>query len=252
MYARDLRIVGNTLRGNLSGCVLMYGGPVVLQRNLIIESGSPSTGFGVLIKDAAGVRLERNVIAGNRIGLHVDDAGRTVGEPTSAVANTFALNQVGVVLFPSTDAGFTENSFVENSSQVAIGGSGTTQAVWDLRGTGNYWSDFAGVDADGDGRGDLPYTSSGRVGRLIADDPVLAALASGPAFRFLAGVEDRWGSSAPIVHDRAPLAAPRSWTIGADDRGPGIATAIPGAVVVAIGVWSLVRARRPRVLREVA
>ena len=95
MYAGDLVVRANDLVGNLSGLVLMYGGPVTVAANIITESGSPSTGFGVLVKDVGSVTIEGNVIADNRIGVQTDDAGRTGGEPTILRANTIAMNAIG-------------------------------------------------------------------------------------------------------------------------------------------------------------
>ena len=120
MYARNLTIDTNTLRGNLSGLVMMYGGPVAVTGNTITDSGSASTGFGAIVKDVGDVTLHGNVLVDNRIGLDVDDAGRTVGAATLVDGNTIALNQVGVLLAPSADATFTGNAFIENTTQVVL------------------------------------------------------------------------------------------------------------------------------------
>lgn len=250
MYATDLRIAGNTLRGNLSGCVLMYGGPITLDANTIVESGSPSTGFGVLVKDTGDVTLTDNVIADNRVGLHIDDAGRTGGAPTMLVDNTIAMNQIGVMLYPSSDSTFTGNSFIENSTQVTLGGTGTTQVRWTEGGVGNFWSDYGGFDAQGDGRGDIPYVESGRMSQLLAEEPILLALASGPAFRLLSAVEDKWSTGDPIVRDGAPLTRSHAPSIRGADRGRSIPLWIPGLFALLVCGRSLVRGRRPR--REVA
>ena len=246
MFAHDATIVDNVMRANLTGMVLMYGDPVLAQGNVITESGSPSTGFGVLIKDAGGVTLRANVIADNRVGVHVEDAGRTGGDPTLLQDNTIAMNQIGLVLFPSADTVVTGNGFVENTTQVALGGQGTTQAVWTVEGVGNYWSDYGGFDASGDGTGDLAYTQSGRVSQLLAEDPLLLALASGPAFRLLSAVEDKWAPTDPVVMDVAPQTSPGSPSLRGDPQGTRVPLWIPGAAAVLAGSWSLVRARRPR------
>jgi nitrous oxidase accessory protein len=243
MYSTALTIRGNVLSGNLSGLVLMYGGPVSISGNVITDSGSPSTGFGVLIKDAGSVVLDANVIADNRVGLHIDDAGRTGGQPTTVSDNTIAMNQVGVLLFPSADSLFTRNGFVENSTQVTLGGQGSTQAVWSESGVGNYWSDYAGFDRAGDGRGDLPYERSGRIGQLIADEPVLLALASGPGIRLLSSMEDRWSPAEPLVRDPAPLTTLSSPPLTADRPSTAAPFWIPGAASVALGAWLMHRAR---------
>lgn len=244
MYAADVTFRRNDLSDNLSGIVLMYGGPVLIEGNTITENGSPSTGFGVLVKDAGGVQLRDNVIADNRVAVHIDDAGRTGGEPAVLERNTIAVNQIGVLLFPSADAHFTDNGFVENTTQVALGGTGRTQAVWTVDGVGNYWSDYTGFDAEGDGTGDLAYSRSGRTSQLIAEDPVLLALASGPAFRLLSAVEERWAPAEPLVLDDAPLTELSSPPLAAERIGARAPLWIPGLALTFGCGWVLVRARR--------
>lgn len=244
MYAADVAFRRNDLRGNLSGIVLMYGGPVVIEENTITENGSPSTGFGVLVKDAGGVVLHDNVIADNRVAVHIDDAGRTGGESARLERNTIALNQIGVLLFPSADARFTDNGFVENTTQVAIGGTGRTQAVWTVDGVGNYWSDYTGFDEAGDGTGDLAYSKSGRTSQLIAEDPMLLALASGPAFRLLSAVEERWAPAEPLVLDDAPLTRLSSPPLATERIGSRAPLWLPGLALTLGCGWLLFRARR--------
>ncbi|MEO8477106.1 MAG: NosD domain-containing protein [Actinomycetota bacterium] len=246
MYAADVTVRAQVLKGNLSGIVLMYGGPVVVADSTIVESGSASTGFGILVKDAGGVEISRNVIADNRVGIHMDDAGRTETAPNRVVENTVAMNQIGVLLYPSADATFTRNGFVENSTQVTLGGKGSTQVAWTEDGVGNYWSDYGGFDAGGDGTGDLAYTESGRMSRLLAEEPLLIALASGPAFRLLSSVEDKWSSSDPIVMDEAPIVDPRGPALRGDHLGGRAPLWIPGLVLTVGGLSLLARARRPR------
>jgi nitrous oxidase accessory protein len=246
MYATDLTIRGSVLRGNLSGIVLMYGGPILVETTTVAESGSPSTGFGVLIKDAAGVVVRDNVIADNRIGVHVDDAGRTGADSSLIERNTIAMNQIGALVYPSADAVFTGNGFVENSTQVTMGGQGQTQVRWSADGIGNFWSDYGGFDAQGDGLGDLPYLQSGRMSQLLAEEPLLLALASGPAFRLLSSVEDKWSPTDPVVRDAAPLTSSRGPRTNAAHRGSPVPLWIPGIGLLALSVGLLVRARRPR------
>ena len=246
MYAEGLTVRANDLEGNLSGLVLMYGGPVTVVGNTITESGSPSTGFGVLVKDVGSVTVERNVVADNRVGVQVDDAGRTGGDPTLLHGNTIAMNHIGLLLMPSADAVISGNGFVENSTQVTMGGQGVTQAVWTLDGLGNYWSDYGGFDAGGDGTGDVAYVESGRMSELLAAEPLLLALASGPAFRLLASVEGKWLSADPLVRDDAPLVAAPGPSLRGDERGAPAPLWLPGFALTFGCGWLLLRARRPR------
>ena len=244
MYARNITIDANTLTGNLSGIVMMYGGPATVTNNTITDSGSASTGFGAIVKDVGGATLRANVLADNRIGLDVDDAGRTVGAATLVDGNTIALNQVGVLLVPSADATFTGNAFIENTTQVVLNGTGQAQAIWASGEVGNYWSDYGGFDAHGDGTGDLPYTRSGRTGQLIASNPLLLALASGPAFRLLMAVEDRWAPTNPTVDDPYPLTVVPSPSMAAAQPAPRLPLWIPGSLMMVTGVVLLRGARR--------
>ena len=112
---------------------------------------------------------------------------------------------------------------------------------------GNYWSDYGGFDAQGDGTGDLPYVRSGRTAQLIAANPLLLALASGPAFRLLMSVEDRWAPTDPTVDDPFPLTRPPSPRMASASPAPRLPLWIPGGLMMLVGLWLLRGARRGKV-----
>lgn len=247
MFATDLTVVESRFEGNLSGAVLMYGGPALLLRNEIRDSTSPSTGIGVLLKDVAGADVVENAIVGNRVGIQIDGPLGTAGVELRIRGNTVALNRFGVALYPSAEATFSRNSFVENGVQVVARGAGAgAGSTWYDDGLGNYWSDYRGYDLTGEGLGDVPYVGGGAVERLLARAPVLEALASGPALQLLGAVEDRWVERRPIVEDPLPLMSPVSPPLAAP-RGDILAPWLLGAgglVFVAIGLGVLLTARR--------
>ncbi|HSJ50645.1 MAG TPA: NosD domain-containing protein [Actinomycetota bacterium] len=248
MFSEELTISDNTFERNLSGAVMMYGGPALVVRNRILDSRSPSTGFGALLKDVGGVELAENVLTGNRVGIQVD------GPPAAALGevriyrNTVALNRFGVSLYPSARATFFANSFVENGLQVIGQGTGVAgKNSWVFEGTGNYWSDYRGYDLAGDGIGDVAYVAGGAVEGIVRRAPVLAALASGPAFGLIRAVGDRWIDRAPVVEDHRPLMRPASpaATSPAPNAVTSAALGAAGLAGVVLAGLTLVAVRRP-------
>jgi parallel beta-helix repeat protein len=269
MFARDLTLAENTFEQNLSGAVLMYGGPALLLRNTIIDNRSAATGFGVLVKDIATAELVENVVARNKVGLHLETVagtpveaghaghgghgeGAAVAVPSTDVIrvhrNTVAANTIGVALAPTTPGRFSANSFVDNTIQVLPKGAGTSQSEWTENGWGNHWSTYRGHAAATPGRGAVAHTEGSAVGSLLTRAPVLEALAGSPAFRMLAAAEQRWGLHQPVVVDDLPLTTSHSPALPAAPADP-VATRLlwaVGLLLAAAAGLTLARTRRPR------
>jgi parallel beta-helix repeat protein len=90
------------------------------------------------------------------------------GDSNTITSNYIARNEQGIFFGVNTPGDeplnivLTHNSFVDNDvhfSGCFCEGYNTTEAVhtWDDGKQGNYWSDYNGTDADGDGVGDTPY-----------------------------------------------------------------------------------------------
>ncbi|MDX1614375.1 MAG: hypothetical protein R3300_08700, partial [Candidatus Promineifilaceae bacterium] len=75
---------------------------------------------------------------------------------------------------------------------------------------GNYWSDYAGYDADGDGVGDLPYEAERLFEYLLDREPALRLLRYSPVQQAV----DLAAQAVPLVRpqpkltDHAPLMVP--------------------------------------------
>ena len=114
-------------------------------------------------------------------------------------------------VFPSAQQNhFTGNSFVENGEQVAIEGLGAMPAN---RWHGNFWSDYRGYDADGDGTGEVPYQAMQLFERLADRYPALRLYADSPAARTL-----------EFAAQLFPLFAPRPKLV---DEAPRLTPAVP-------------------------
>ncbi|BCW95513.1 MAG: nitrous oxide reductase family maturation protein NosD [Fimbriimonadales bacterium] len=148
MYCSDSFVEDNLLHENSVGVYLMYSKRVTVRNNRILNNRGVS-GMGLGIKDMDGIRIERNLIANNRTGLFVDSGEGEYRE------NWFVRNDVGanLVLAVKTNR-FVGNRFIENFEAVRLERPDSVAGVsWE----GNYWSDYSGYDADGDGYGDIPY-----------------------------------------------------------------------------------------------
>lgn len=244
MFTKDVTAVENGFRGNLSGAVLMYGGPVLMLRNAIERNHSPSTGFGVLVKDVNAVELNSNVIAENRVGVSLEGQSNPA---TKVTMNTVALNQIGVLLQPTAQAVFSINSFVDNTTQVVAQGTEVLgKNEWYDRGIGNYWSNYKGYDHVGEGLGDVEHAEGGSVATLIAKNPVLEALASSTAFRMVGAVEDRWAGKRPVALDPKPMMEPRSPKLEVEaNRGVAALGRLLAIIGLLVGLLIVFRMRVP-------
>ncbi|MBI2963128.1 MAG: nitrous oxide reductase family maturation protein NosD [Deltaproteobacteria bacterium] len=244
MFCDDALVESNRLADNSVGTYLMYSRRVRLRRNWIAGNRGPS-GYGVGLKDMDDAVLEENLLLDNRIGVYIDNSPRELDAATRMSGNVVAYNDVGLEMQPLLRRNFlSDNSFADNQEQVVISGGGELRGnFWSVAGRGNYWSDYRGYDADGDGIGDLPYRAQ-RFFEHLADrrpelrlflySPVTAAIdLAARAFPLI--------QPQPKLEDERPLmrpAAPPGWSPPAAPRGWRFAAASGGLLAIA-GLFSL-------------
>jgi nitrous oxidase accessory protein len=245
MYAHRNKMIGNTFTNNLAGAVLMFSHDLILKDNELSSNRRGATGAGILLKDDDNIFVEGNRILRNKYGMTVEGTPQSAGATAIFRRNTFALNDVGMALRSNAPITFVENAVIDNGVQVkalggdiasnTVSGHGGTHsggdahggqaaelprgAVWSSSGHGNYWSDYRGYDADGDGVGDQPYVPrpafAGRLGadetlRVFQFTPAQQAIDLAadmfPVFRYNAVIEDSY----PLMEPPTGLALARS------------------------------------------
>ena len=178
MYCDGAQIERNRILDNSVGIYTMYSNNIALRENLIRGQRGPS-GYALGFKDADNVEVSHNVLVDNRAAFYLD------GMPFNPLGygrvheNVIAFNDVGVIMLPAVRGNeFVNNTFWENVAQVAVQGGGT---LGNNKFQGNYWSDYTGFDANGDGLGDVPYRAEHFFEGLTDREPMLRMLIYSPA-----------------------------------------------------------------------
>lgn len=201
MYCDRVTVEGNRLLNNSVGIYVMYSRQATLRGNLVRGQRGPS-GYALGFKDSDDIETSGNVLVDNRAGMFFDGTPYAVHSFARHESNIIAFNDVGAILLPSAHHNtFTGNTFWENVEQVAIQGGGVAPANdWQ----GNYWSDYAGFDADGDGLGDVPYHAERFFEGLSDREPRLQALIYSPAVQAI----ELAATTFPIVRPQPKLSDP--------------------------------------------
>ncbi len=182
MYSDHNRFERNEFIHNHVGAFLMYSTDIVFRDNVFADARG-TTGRGLGFKDTDRVQAEHNVLVRNAIGIAIDNSPSTVGIVNLFEDNVIAFNDVGVSLLPSVHSNrFRGNAFLDNVRSVAVTGAGTAIAnEW----RGNYWTDYAGFDADRDRRGDTPFVYERFSDDLFAKHEALQLFDFGPSMATL-------------------------------------------------------------------
>ncbi len=229
MYTDGMTVQENLTEGNSVGIYLMYSVNVLIENNTFRQNRGPS-GYGLGLKDMDAVTVRDNYFFENRVGLFFDNAPASVNIYQVIQRNVLAYNDMGVLLMPAVARNrFVENTFLDNLEQVAAKGGGSRQG--DILGAntweGNYWSDYVGYDADGDGVGDVPYRSESLFENLIDRYPELRlfrfspvqqtiemAARAFPVFKPQPKLTDPSPRMSPVLPPAPPLGAPVESAMG--------------------------------------
>lgn len=239
MYSHDTVLEENDLHANSVGVYLMYSNGITLRANRM-RNNRGASGYGIGLKDCDDIAITGNALLANRVGVYLDNSPSSIDSTGLFEANMIAFNEIGLLATPNThDNVFTANAFVENEEPAATHGRGRLASnEFSRDGIGNYWSDYAGFDIDGDGRGDLPYEPRSLFGAMLAKEPNLRLFVHSPAqqaieFTGRALPELR---PSPTLIDPAPLVSPPNVELSlAGARSGGASMGMFAATLVLAG-----------------
>jgi len=211
MYAHDSVVADNISLGNHLGYAVMFSRNVTIRGNL----SAGDRDYGVMLNYA-----NESLIEGNRVE---DTTGRCVfiynAHKNRLRGNLFRGCRTGIHFTAGSERNqITGNAFVGNRTQVKYVGSRWLD--WSAGGRGNFWSDHAAYDLDGDGIADAAYRPNDALDRVLWRQPAARLLTGAPAVQLIrwslasfpgllpGGVIDRKPLMQPVVPDPPSWRAP--------------------------------------------
>ncbi len=183
---------------NRGGLALMEVKNQVVRNNRAWDN----TDHGIMLRTIQDSVIEGNVVAGNNRGFFIYDAEHNVIKDNLVVGNRVGAHVWAGSIHNAVDG----NDFIDNREQVRYVAQGDQQ--WGTR-AGNFWSNYAGWDADGDGAGDLRYEANDLVDRMIWRYPMARLLLASPAVQALRAVARGFPIlRAPSIVDLHPRMSP--------------------------------------------
>jgi parallel beta-helix repeat protein len=146
-------LVANNIIGGYSGIMLSLS-----DNNLVLDNSVRDNSYGIYLGYGAYPESSYNIISGNNITHgYYGVAIQNFSNCNKIYGNKIADSQIGIKIANASANLVYRNDFMENTYQAYIDPASPSANVWDYDEEGNYWSDYNGTDADGDGIGDIAY-----------------------------------------------------------------------------------------------
>ena len=196
MNADDSEVSGNISIGNHLGYAIMFSKRVTLRDNISLNDRD----HGIMLNYANNALVEGNaVVGGGEKCLFVYNANKNIIRD-----NRIEGCEIGIH-FTGGSAGneISGNAFVGNRTQIKF--VSTRDHVW----SGNYWSDHAAYDVNGDGIADQAFRPNDAMDQVLWTQPSAKLLLGSPAVQLVRWAQSEFPALLPggIVDDR-PLMKP--------------------------------------------
>ena len=202
MWTDGGTVSGNLSEGNDAGFVIMFSRQLTIVGNVSRQDRD----HGLLLNFANNARIDGNDISGGGTEcVFIYNANDNV-----LTHNWFEGCPIGVHFTAGSERNsFSENAFVNNQTQVMY--VGTRSFDWATNGRGNYWSDNAAFDLNGDDIADMPYRPNDIVDRIVWAVPLAKVLLNSPAVQVVRWAQAEFPAMTPGgLIDSAPLMRPPS------------------------------------------
>ena len=151
----------NTVVNNSLGFELRYVYDSMIANNSFSKQDETSIDKGIYLYASRYNLITDNIFTENSYGIHVKGS-----KMNTIHKNLFLNNDLGLYFCcGGLNNTIYQNVFMNNNDHA----SGYLENSFDNGSIGNYWDDYNGTDADGDGIGDTPYTVTDEFGIVNID-----------------------------------------------------------------------------------
>ncbi|WP_299470926.1 nitrous oxide reductase family maturation protein NosD [uncultured Roseibium sp.] len=200
MHGNSGVVENNVSIGNDIGYALMFSDRLTIRNNVSIGDLK----HGLMLNYANRAKISGNhVSGGGEKCLFMYNANKN-----SVKDNRFEGCPIGIHFTAgSAKNTFQGNAFIRNRTQVKYVGS--RMLDWSTDGRGNYWSDHAAFDMNGDGLADTAYRPNDLVDQVLWTQPSAKLLVGSPAVQLLRWTQAQFPALLPGgIVDNAPLMQP--------------------------------------------